>query len=187
MEKKGFTLIELLVVVAIIAILAGMLLPALAKAKMAARRAACASNLKQLGALLFMYSNDWNGWFPSHIARGTADTGHNASPYTGPYNASYALHCLTGQYDPTDDDLEGPSYVNNMSLFVVADHNLVTGNNCIGSPVGVSVVKGVNNYVQGNLGTVVMRQPPARRWLKTGPRTQQSFWPEEYPDSILGE
>lgn len=89
--NTAFTLIELLVVIAIIAILAAMLLPALASAKEKSKRAACLSNLRQMGLSVHMYGNDNRELLPSgrdelggwHSIRINLDTYTNLVSYTG--------------------------------------------------------------------------------------------------------
>jgi prepilin-type N-terminal cleavage/methylation domain-containing protein/prepilin-type processing-associated H-X9-DG protein len=70
--KQFFTLIELLIVVAIIAILASMLLPALNKARAKAKTVSCKNVLKQLGSAALMYVDDFNGLTPGNGAGGSA-------------------------------------------------------------------------------------------------------------------
>jgi prepilin-type processing-associated H-X9-DG protein len=64
MNRKGLSLVEVLVIIAIIGILAAILLPALAKSRPHRGRGACVNNLKQLGLVLNMYTNENNGKFP---------------------------------------------------------------------------------------------------------------------------
>src|SRR5579872_4961792 len=62
--RRAFTLIELLVVIAIIAILAAILFPVFAQAREAARKSTCASNLRQLGVGVQMYTIDYDSKYP---------------------------------------------------------------------------------------------------------------------------
>lgn len=67
---NAFTLVELLVVIGIISILIAMLLPALNKARQAAKTIACASNMRQIFTAFTMYANDYNNWIDPGVAPG---------------------------------------------------------------------------------------------------------------------
>ncbi len=83
-SRRGFTLIELLVVIAIIAILAAILFPVFAAARSKARQAQGLSNLRQMGAALRMYVDEYDGEMPRH-AYG------NAGPGAGAYQWPHAI------------------------------------------------------------------------------------------------
>jgi len=117
-KRRGFTLIELLVVIAIIAILAAILFPVFARAREAARKATCLSNLKQIALACLMYAQDYDEVLPSVNNDGYNATSHAIDPANSYITWSDAESRNLGSIDYWQlADVLTP-YVKSLDLFV---------------------------------------------------------------------
>jgi len=173
-KRGGFTLVELLVVIGIIAILIGVLLPALSKARAQANLVACSSNLRQLSTCMLMYNQDYKGHLVVEWTKGPLWP-YLLKPYfgklPGPNDSTSVgntqvrdkiLLCPEATDKPTDDSDKSPSQSPTQPFF--------TTHSSFGK---VQAAYGMNRWLYDN--TANRSNPPTstekKYWLYVDPNT----------------
>ncbi len=126
--QKAFTLIELLVVITIIAILIAIILPVYSVVLENGRTTKCSSNLRQIGAAMFLYASDHNGYFPE--SGGTIPWGSlDPAPPGGSGQASWmeqlSIYMNTSSANASASAAGDPQFSNGKSIFICPSSSLV--------------------------------------------------------------
>ncbi len=99
--RRGFTLVELLVVIAVIALLIGVLVPALAGARESSRRVTSSANLRQLAIFKNLYAEDYDNWFPM-VYSGNSTSRHPSPAECAQIQGSYGGYAGFFSYNQKD-------------------------------------------------------------------------------------
>lgn len=155
-HRKSFTLIELLIVIAIIALMASMLLPAIAKSRESAKMIVCQSRLKQLGMAFNMYVQDWDNYFPR-----TAGWANSLLPYAAAA-ASNVMREKVYMCPSEKHPYKEVAYLYNRRLAGESGYSAGTTINTINKPTSVIVLYDDsapinNNFTTANYSHVINR------------------------------
>jgi prepilin-type N-terminal cleavage/methylation domain-containing protein len=170
MKRKGFTLLELLMVIAIIAILAALLLPALSHAKESARRIVCASNMRQIALASMIYASDNNDRLPAQpgdarAVKALGGDGLNYYDLLMPHaNNPNVWLC------PTSRDGPGTLMAYHMNGFLITTNGLPLSS--IETPTSTMLINDAGNQRRWN--EAYLRPDQTGRWGYDAPKNVHS-------------